>query len=92
MVLTLDVRDATTLWRAAARRLRAAGLAPEAIEETIGSIDAPSPGDCLTALMLPDTLDADALGGCELADFAVRPACPIDDIPGSDIVPIVKGH
>ncbi len=87
MVQTLDVHETVALWRAAAQRLRAGGLAPDAIDETIGSIDTPSPGDCLAALMLPAALD-----GCRLVDFAIRPAGPIEDIPGSDAPPTMTGH
>ena len=87
VTLTLDVRSASTLWRAAAQRLQRRGLTAEEIDETIGDIDHPSLSDCLTALMLPGWIE-----GCRLVDFQIGPSLLHDELPGTWLPPRPAEH
>jgi hypothetical protein len=67
--LCISVRDARSLWAAAAAKALAVGLmSMEDVEDTLGPVEDPSIADCLALLAEPGPLP-----GCKLTHFAVVP-------------------
>ena len=70
--LRFSVRDARSLWAAAAAKAMSVGLLTiEDVEDTLGPCDDPSVADCLAMLAEPA-----ALAGCKLEDFSVSRLLP----------------
>lgn len=85
IALQFDVRNAATLWRAAARRLEEYGLERFDIHQTIGSIEDPSISDCLSTLILPRHAD-----GCSLIDVHIQPGQRAEDMFPADIPAMIE--
>jgi hypothetical protein len=65
--LRVSVKDARSLWAAAAAKAMSVGLSSAAdIEDTLGPCEDPSIADCLAILVEPAPIP-----GCELEQFAV---------------------
>lgn len=65
--LSISVRDARSLWAAAAAKALAIGLmSMEDVEDTLGPVEDPSITDCLALLAEPAPMP-----GCSLAGFVV---------------------
>ncbi|WP_019831299.1 hypothetical protein [Sphingomonas sp. PR090111-T3T-6A] len=71
--------DPSLLWRAAARRLAEGGLGLEDVNATIGYADDPLIEECLTALILPLSIE-----GGELIDYEVQPDVETTAIVGAE--------
>ncbi|MGN6123656.1 MAG: hypothetical protein ACTHOJ_11955 [Sphingomonas oligoaromativorans] len=71
--------DPSLLWRAAARRLSEGGLGLDDVNATIGHADDPLIEECLTALILPLSIE-----GSELIDYEVQPDVETTAIVGAE--------
>lgn len=70
--LRFTVRDARSLWAAAAAKALSVGmLTIDDVEDTLGPSEDPSVADCLAMLAEPA-----ALPGCKLEDFSVSRILP----------------
>jgi hypothetical protein len=78
-ILKFAVSDPSLLWRAAARRLSEGGLGLDDVNATIGHADDPLIEECLTALILPLSIE-----GSELIDYEVQPDVETTAIVGAE--------
>jgi hypothetical protein len=78
-ILKFSVTDPALLWRAAARRLEHSGLEPGDVNATIGFADDPQIEECLTALILPLSIE-----GGQLIDYEVQPDIGTTAIAGAE--------
>lgn len=77
--LRVSVRDARSLWAAAAAKALAIGLMTlEDVQETLGPSEDPSIADCLSLLAEPA-----ALPGCSLETFTVSRVASGFDMPAA---------
>jgi hypothetical protein len=70
--LSINVRDARSLWAAAAAKALAIGLMTmEDVEDTLGPVEDPSIADCLAMLGEPAPMP-----GCSFVGFSVTAVSP----------------